>query len=544
MSLLKVRGLTISYAGCAEAAVRHLSFDIESAESVGIVGESGAGKSQTALAIMGLLPANARVDGSIQIAGTEIVGATSATLRQLRAHKVSMIFQDPAAALNPYVKIGDQLRRILLEHRLVSRQKSRQKCIEMLDRVGLPEPQLQYHTFPHQLSGGMRQRALIAAALIGEPELIVADEPTTALDVTVQAQILELLRDLKRESNTALLMITHDLGVIAQSCRRMLVMDKGRLIEKGECKEVFARPAHPYTAKIIAAVSRIDAPGPVARSVSTSAKPVLEVRELCVSFRDRRRGRGAHCEFEAVRSLDMSVDAGETLAIVGESGSGKTSLARSIAGLLPGKSGSVTFFGESLPWRVEARSKALRRQLQMVFQDPLSSLNPAMRIGRIIAEPLVVHSRLRDAVALRQAVAAMLDRVGLDKKLSERYPHELSGGQAQRVAIARALVVQPGVLICDEAFAALDGTVRRDIIALLKAEQERSQLSLIMITHDLGVVREVCDRVIVMREGKVCESADNEQIFSNPQHPYTKALLASVPSLGDSSGIQESTTAN
>lgn len=531
MSLLKVRGLRISYANCAKAAVQALSFDVEAAESVGIVGESGAGKSQTALSILGLLPANARVEGSIQVAGVEVVGATAATLRKLRARTVSMIFQDPATALNPYVKIGDQLRWILLEHGLVSRGKARQKCIEMLERVGLPEPQRQYHAFAHQLSGGMRQRVLIAAALIGEPQLIVADEPTTALDVTVQAQILQLLRDLRRESNTALLMITHDLGVIAQSCRRILVMDQGRLIETGESAAVLRSPEHPTTAKIIAAVSRIDAPGAALRRVSESVSPVLEVRQLCVSFRDQRHGWGARREFQAVRSLDMTLDPGETLAIVGESGSGKTSLARSIAGLLPGNSGSIIFFGEKLPWRVEARSMQRRRQLQMVFQDPLSSLNPAMRVGQIIADPLRVHSRLVKVAEAPRAVAEMLERVGLHHDLSERYPHELSGGQAQRVAIARALVLEPAVLICDEAFAALDGTVRRDIIVLLKEEQERSQLALIIITHDLGVVREVCDRVIVMRNGEVCEAADNEQLFSNPQHEYTKSLLAAVPTL-------------
>lgn len=530
MSLLEVRGLGISYAGCAEAAVQDLSFDVEVAESVGIVGESGAGKSQTALSILGLLPANARVEGSIQLAGVEVVGASATTLRELRARKVSMIFQDPATALNPYVKVGEQLRYILLEHGLVSRGKARQKSIEMLDRVGLPEPQLQYHAFPHQLSGGMRQRALIAAALIGEPELIVADEPTTALDVTVQAQILQLLRDLRRESNTALLLITHDLGVIAQSCRRILVMDQGRLIETGNCGAVLKHPEQLKTAKIIAAVSRIDAPPPAARSVSKDAGPVLEVHGLCVSFRDRRRG--ANREFVAVRALDLQVYPGETLAIVGESGSGKTSLARSIAGLLPGKSGSVSFFGKRLPLRVEARSQSLRRQLQMVFQDPLSSLNPAMRVGRIVAEPLLVHSRSMTAAAIQSRVAEMLEKVGLDPACRERYPHELSGGQAQRVAIARVLVMAPAVLICDEAFAALDGTVRRDIITLLKAEQKRSQLALIIITHDLGVVREVCDRVIVMRAGEVCEAADNEQLFANPQHEYTKSLLAAVPALG------------
>lgn len=531
MSLLRIRGLTISYAGNKQNVVNDLSFDVEAAESVGIVGESGAGKSQTALAIMGLLPANARIQGSIQIAGTEMVGATAQTLRKLRARKVSMIFQDPATALNPYLKIGVQLRRILLEHRLVSRQASRGKCIEMLERVGLPEPQQQYHAFVHQLSGGMRQRALIAAALIGEPQLIIADEPTTALDVTVQAQILQLLEELRHDSNTALLLITHDLGVINQSCNRLLVMDKGGLIEQGECREVLAHPVQPYTVRIIGAVSRIDAPGPPLRSAAPDKVPALEVSKLCVSYRDQWRDSGAYSETEAVQSVDLFVDAGESLAIVGESGSGKTSLARSVAGLVPASSGTVSLYGESLPWPVEARSPGLRRQLQMVFQDPQSSLNPAMRVGRIIAEPLAVHARQKTAMEVQQTVKRMMERVGLSQELMARYPHELSGGQAQRVAIARALVTEPAVLICDEAFSALDGTVRRDIIALLQAEQARSQLSLIMITHDLGVVREVCDRVIVMYKGRVCETANNEDLFSNPQHPYTKALLAAVPGL-------------
>ena len=527
MSLLKVSGLTVSYPGSDAAAVRDLSFSVNDSESVGIVGESGAGKSQTALAIMGLLPANAEVAGSIVLAGSEVVGAKAATLRKLRARKVSMIFQDPATALNPYVKVGDQLKYILLEHKLVAKKAVKQKCIDMLDRVGLPEPQLQYHAYPHQLSGGMRQRALIAAALISEPDLIVADEATTALDVTVQAQILTLLRELREEFNTALLMITHDLAVISQNCERLLVMDHGHLVEEGNCREIFSKPAHPHTARLLAAVSRIDGPAPALRSTTEALPAVLSVEQLGVRFRDRRRG--ASGEFVAVQPLDLSIGAGESLAIVGESGSGKTSLARAITGLLPRTRGTVTFLGEQIPRRVEDRPKAVRRRLQMVFQEPLSSLNPAMRVGRIIAEPIAIHRPTADSQEVAKLVADMLGRVGLDQALCERYPHELSGGQAQRVAIARALVPEPRVLICDEALSALDGTVRREIIALLKAEQERSQLSLMIITHDLGVVREICDRVIVMHEGEVCEQGSNEDIFSGAQHPYTKALLAAVP---------------
>jgi len=529
MNVLEVSKLTVSYEGGNEDAVHELSFHVGAAESVGIVGESGAGKSQTALAIMGLLPANALINGSIRLGNTEVIGATPATLRELRARKVAMIFQDPTTALNPYTRVGDQLKRILLEHSLVSRSQVKDKCVELLERVGLPEPHLQYRAFPHQLSGGMRQRVLIAAALIGEPDLIVADEATTALDVTVQAQILELLKELQSSFNTALLIITHDLGVIAQSCQRLLVMDRGRMLEHGECKAVLQRPAHPHTAKLISAVSRIDGPAPRPRQVTTNEKPLLEVHQLSLSYADRRRGRKG--EFTAVQAMDMSLAAGETIAVVGESGSGKTSLARAIAGQIPGKTGSVSLRGNKLPRRVASRSKAIRRQLQMVFQDPVSSLNPAMRIGRIVAEPLTVHSNVLDHGEVQQAVADMLARVGLGSDLLERYPHELSGGQAQRVAIARALMTEPSVLICDEALAALDGTVRREIIALLQAEQQRSQLSLIVITHDLGVVREMSDYVIVMHKGQVREAGSNEQIFVKPQDDYTKALLAAVPTI-------------
>lgn len=524
MSLLTVSGLTISYPDSEEPAVQDFSFAIGSGESVGIVGESGAGKSQMALAILGLLPGNAKVCGSIKLADTEIIGANPRTLRKVRAQKVSMIFQDPATALNPYMKIGHQLKAVLLEDGLVARKEAKQICIEMLERVELPDPQHQYHAYPHQLSGGMRQRVLIAAALIGEPDLIVADEPTTALDVTVQAQILTLLAQLRRESNTALLMITHDLAVISENCERVLVMDQGRLVEEGSCTEVFGHPAHPHTMRLLASVSRVDAEAPQRiRAVDTQL--VLDVKQLGVSFRDRRRGG----RFIAVQPLDLSIETGESLAIVGESGSGKTSIARAIAGLLPETSGSVTFLGERLPGHVEKRSKAVRRQLQMVFQEPLSSLNPAMRVGEIVAEPLKVHSMAESGDVRTKRVSEMLARVGLTRNLVNRFPHELSGGQAQRVAIARALMLKPGLLICDEALSALDGTVRSEIIALLKAEQQRSQLSLMIITHDLGVVREMCDRVIVMHEGRVCEQGSNEEIFSRAQHPYTKALLAAVP---------------
>ncbi len=527
MSLLSVSDLRIRYGGCEAPAVDGLSFSLGASDSLGIVGESGAGKSQTALAIMGLLPDTATISGSIKVDGTEVVGASKQTLRQLRRQTLSMIFQDPATALNPYLRVGAQLDKILRMRPGMSRKAAAQKSISLLERVGLPDPEKQYRAFPHQLSGGMRQRALIAAALIGDPALIVADEPTTALDVTVQAQILELLRRLQSEMNTALLMISHDLGVISQSAQNILVIDKGKTIEEGRCTEVFSSPQHPHTARLLEAAPVIDAELP--KNPARSDDVLLDVQDITIGFRERRGWR--HRNFVAVDSLSISVNKGEVVAVVGESGSGKTSLARSIAGLLPAQHGKLQLLTNRLPWQVSERSKSVRKLLQMVFQDPVSSLSPAMRVAQILAEPLTVHQTAVGIDDMQKAVADILRRVGLDADLKDRYPHELSGGQAQRVAIARALIVEPSLLICDEALAALDGSVRREILALLKTEQERSGLSILLITHDLGVVREISDRVVVMFQGKVCETATNEMLFASPQHDYTKKLLAAVPRL-------------
>lgn len=525
MSLLRVQDLTIAYDSSEAPAVAGISLEVDAGEAVGLVGESGAGKSQTALALMGLLPGNAQTSGSITIDGTEIVGAGGKTLQALRARKVSMVFQDPATALNPYVRVGDQLKLIVKHHKLAERGNVRSRCIELLELVGLPDPERQYRSYPHQLSGGMRQRALIAAALIGEPDLLIADEPTTALDVTVQAQILELLKTLRRDLNLALLLITHDLGVIFNSCDRLLVMDHGHIIEQGECRAVLANPQQQHTARLVEAVP--DFSRQAASTERESGERMLSIDKLTVRFTDRRRGK--HGYVVAVDSVSIDVMQGETLAIVGESGSGKTSLARSVAGLLPGQQGSVRLGDQTLAWRTEARDKSLRRGLQMVFQDPVASLNPSMSVQRIIAEPLGVHCAELDPARVRDEVGKMLQRVGLHAELAARLPHELSGGQAQRVAIARALIAGPRLLVCDEALAALDGTVRGEILDLLAAEKTRGNMTMIIITHDLGVVHEIADRVAVMFRGKICEVATREQLFGNPQHEYTRALLAAVP---------------
>lgn len=526
MGLLQVKNLNIVYADAKEPVVSDLCFTIERGESLGLVGESGSGKTQTAMAIMGVLPANAHITGSISFDGIELLGAKPAIMNSVRACRVGMVFQDPMTALNPFLRIGDQLRRILIEHNIASGRAARKRTVEMLRRVGLPDAERQYDAYPHQLSGGMRQRAMIGAALLGEPDLIIADEPTTALDVTVQAQILQLLQKLRADSDTALLLITHDLGVVAGNCKRILIVEKGRVVEAGHTRDVFAAPMHDSTRRLIDVAPRLTAPVRAA-SLAADAAAVMTVNELAVSFQEHRRAGGGR--LHAVKPLTLTVRSGETVAIVGESGSGKTSLARAALGLLPADSGSVSFLGKPLARALQSRPNSIRRQLQMVFQDPLASLNPAMRIDDTIAEPIRIHVPDKDRAAREKDVGEVLNRVGLGFEFHDRYPHELSGGQAQRVAIARALVLKPKVLICDEAVAALDGTVQHDILSVLLAEQARSNLSLIFITHDLAVVRQISHRVLVMYLGRVVELADNEQLFARPRHPYSKALLNAVP---------------
>ena len=517
MSLLDVEKLSISYGG--QHAVSELSFSIAGGESVGLVGESGSGKTQTALAILGLLPGNASLSGSIKLCGVEVLGAKEAQLNSLRARRVAMVFQDPALALNPYVRVGRQLQRILIQHKLAAGRQAKARVIDMLGRVGLPDAERLYRAYPHELSGGMRQRAMLAAALIAEPQLLVADEPTTALDVTVQAQILELLEELRED--TALLLITHDLGVIAGHCERMLVLERGKLVEGGVTRDVFANPQHEHTRRLIAAAPRLDCqhiPAPVA------GDEVFSIEAASVSYDERGRG-----SLQAVRGVDLTVRSGETIAVVGESGSGKSSLVRAALGLIPMQAGHVSLCGEALEGLAQTRALAARRGLQLVFQDPAGSLNPQLRVADIVAEPLITHEPDLATPIAAERVVNILEQVGLGARYLGRFPHELSGGQAQRVAIARALILQPKVLVCDEAVAALDGTVREQILGVLRQAQENDGLSIIFITHDLSVVRAISHRVLVMYMGAVVELADNAILFKKTRHPYTRALIAAVP---------------
>jgi peptide/nickel transport system ATP-binding protein len=517
MSLLQVKHLSVAYGN--NVAVDDLSFSVAVGESVGLVGESGSGKTQTALAILGLLPRNAQATGKILLSGENILGAGEKALNEIRARRVAMVFQDPMQALNPFVRVGRQLRRILTAHGIASGDAANARVIEMLQRVGLPDAERQFGAYPHQLSGGMRQRVMIASALIAEPELLIADEPTTALDVTVQAQILELLEELR--DNTALLLITHDLGIVAGRCERMLVLEKGRLVEQGGTASVFSGPKSEHTQLLIDAAPRLDRGEMLA---PVEGESVFAIEDAEVSYAERNRGR-----LKAVQQLSVTVRAGETVAIVGESGSGKSSLVRAALGLVPLHAGRVAFCGEILGNSLKSRDKVVRRDLQLVFQDPVGSLNPQMRVQTIVAEQLLVHEPGVSKEDRDDAVLAILSKVGLDESFLERYPHELSGGQAQRVAIARALVLQPKVLVCDEAVAALDGSVRKQILELLLQVQRDSGLSILFITHDLAVVRSVSHRVLVMYLGRLVELADSKALFTRARHPYTRALLQAVP---------------
>jgi peptide/nickel transport system ATP-binding protein len=517
VSLLDVLDLSIRYGD--STVVDAVSFSVNSGESVGIVGESGSGKTQTALALLGLLPAGAVVSGGIQFKGQELANKNNSVLDCVRARRIGMVFQDPMLALNPYLRIGQALRQVLLSHELASEGEVDTKVIEMLRRVGLPDAERQFRAYPHELSGGMRQRVMIASALICEPDLLIADEPTTALDVTVQAQILDLLEELRDE--TALLLITHDLGVVAGRCERLLVFDKGALIESGATTSVFSSPGSAHTKKLLAAALRIDR-GEILSPVNS--RTVLSLEAASVSYRD-----ATNEQLVAVTDVSLSLREGETLAIVGESGSGKSSLVRALLGLIPMRAGRVVYAGGSLEGPVQTRALSQRRDLQLVFQDPASALNPQMRVRAIIGESLLVHERSLSSEQRDQQVIAILERVGLDESFLRRYPHQLSGGEAQRVAIARALILKPKVLICDEAVAALDASVRGQVLELLRDVQRESGLSVIFISHDLAVVRSISHRVAVMYLGRLLEVAETAKLFSTPRHPYTKALLKSSP---------------
>lgn len=523
MSLLSVSNLGLKFAQEGAFELQDFNLEIDRGESVALVGESGSGKTQVALALMGLSSVDCKVSGSIRFAGQEFVDTGEPTWRKIRAQRIAMVFQDPSSALNPYRRIGDQLEMVLDAHALATGRAAQSRVRDVLSLVGLPDPDRQARAFPHELSGGMRQRAMIAAALIAEPDLLIADEPTTAIDATIQAQILKLLHSLREETGIAQLLVSHDLAVVAGHCERLLVLHEGRVVELGSTEAVFRDPQHEQTRTMLAAVR--DTPSLVSELPKGVSEQLLTVRDLSVSY---QRGRET---LIAVEPTAFDLRAGETLAIVGESGSGKTSLVRAVLGLIRPDGGSVSVLGNLLPAELRARGTADLRAMQLVFQNPQGSLDPAMRIAESLAEPLLVHRSAVGSAKRAELVQAGLSRVGLDASLLERYPHQLSGGEAQRVAIARALILEPSVLICDEAVASLDSHLRSVVLKLLAEEQRRTGLAIVFISHDLNVVRQLSHRVMVMYLGRVFEVADTASLFRAPRHPYTRALIDSMPGL-------------
>jgi peptide/nickel transport system ATP-binding protein len=531
--LLEVQGLAVEFHTAAGTvhAVNGIDWHVDAGEVLAILGESGSGKSVSAAAIMNLIdsPPGYVTAGRILYRGDDLLTMAAEPRRRINGRKIAMIFQDPLAHLNPVYSVGWQIAETITAHGAASARAARARAVELLGRVGIAQPERRASDYPHQFSGGQRQRVMIAMALALRPDLLIADEPTTALDVTVQAQILALLKELQAETGMGLILITHDLGVVAQLADRVAVMHEGRIVETGPVRRIYQSPQHPYTQRLMAAI-----PGrqPLVRDgAGNHGEPLLRVRDLAKHY-EITTGLMRRSTGEAVRAVDgVSFDlwAGETLGLVGESGSGKSTLARTLLRLEEPSAGSARWRGRDVFALPPGELLKLRRQIQVVFQDPYASLNPRMTVARIIAEPWSIHP---DVVPRRQWFARaceLLEQVGMTPEHAHRYPHQFSGGQRQRIAIARALALRPELIVCDEAVSALDVSIQAQVIALLSELRRTFGLAYIFIAHDLPVVRHFADRVMVMYQGRIVEQGPTEQIFGRPQHPYTQALLAASP---------------
>jgi len=529
--VLTVAGLTVQVAtpDGAKPVVEDLSFTLNAGETLCLAGESGSGKSMTALAIMGLLPQPmARIaEGSIRLAdGTELVGRRERDLRRIRANRISMIFQEPMTSLNPVMTIGTQLTEVLLEHKVCRPAEAPARALALLRDVQITDAEKRLGQYPHELSGGMRQRVMIAIALACEPEILIADEPTTALDVTVQAEVLELIRALQRDRGTTVLMITHDMGVVAEMADRVVVMRHGRQEEAAPVGTLFATPKTAYAQELLDAVPRLGhAPG---RPAPDRTRAVVDVSELTVRF-PMRGGvlNRVRAQVHAVEGVSFRISPGETLALVGESGCGKSTIGKALLGLVPW-TGSIRIDGKQMAGLSAKGLKPVRRNIQMIFQDPGASLDARMTVGRQVAEPLIIHD-LASGAELQDRVEYLFRRVGLTPDQIDRYPHEFSGGQRQRICIARALALRPKAIVADESVSALDVSVQAQVLDLLRELQEEEGLAYLFISHDMAVIDQVADRVAVMNLGQIVETGTRDQVLRDPAHPYTRRLLSAVP---------------
>ena len=551
--ILQVRGLGVDFFVEGEwyPAAIDMNYDVRPGEVLGIVGESGSGKTQSSMSLIGLLPQNGRARGSARLDGRELVGLTHKQLLHVRGNDVAVIFQEPMTALNPVYTVGFQIVETLRAHSDMGPHKARERALELLRLVDIPDPETSIDKYPHQLSGGQRQRAMIAQALACDPKLLIADEPTTALDVTVQAEILKLLRDLRSRIDSGIILITHDMGVIADLADRVIVMKDGRIVEAGTADEIFNRPQHPYTKQLLAAVPHLGATvggdattvagteaagdrAPVTTSPRTAAPeaaaadagvtPAMEATDLVVEY----PGRGRIPAFRAVDGIDLTIGRGEVVGLVGESGSGKTTVGRAVVGLLPVTAGSLRIAGNELADIAPRKLRELRRNVSIVFQDPGSSLNPRLPVGQSIGEPLLLRKLARGA-ELHRRVEDLLDQVHLERSMRNRYPHELSGGQRQRVGVARALALNPKLLVADEPTSALDVSVQAKVLSLFQELQREHGFACLFISHDLAVVEILSSRIAVMHNGKLVEQGSRDQILRHPKDDYTRRLLAAVP---------------
>ena len=560
-NLLDITGLDVSFPSQVETilAVREVSFTLKPSEVLGIVGESGAGKSTIGNAIINLLePPGEITKGKILFQGQNLRDLSDKEMRDIRGKKVGMIFQDPQTSLNPLMTIGDQLIETINKSANLYGRLAIDKAIELLKSVGIDKPEVRLKSYPHQFSGGMRQRVVIALVLAGEPDLIIADEPTTALDVSIQAQILDLIKKLCRERNLGVIIITHDIGVIANIADRVSVMYNGSIVETGEVRQILTKPTHKYTRSLIAAVPRGNRKVERFKSIDyieggtqshkrinlekhwlgkklgqNSSNIAISVNGLNKAFILRKALLARNREYlQAVKNVSFTIKAGESFGLVGESGSGKSTIARLIAGLISIDQGSIKLFSKEVTNNVKTKDVfSARRNLQMIFQDPYSSLNARMRVQDIISEPMQYYKTVSNNIEMIQIIKDLLDHVGLSSNAMLKYPHEFSGGQRQRISIARALASRPKILICDEPTSALDVSVQAHILNLLKDLQDELGLTLLFISHDLPVIRQMCDRVAVMRHGKICEVSSTDMLFDNPKHEYSKHLLELMPKI-------------